>query len=566
MDRAAATTPLEIVRGYHEATKHHPHRYARSLGYMDWATQPNPFRQYEGTERIALDHPEETPRPRYDDLFEPGALSPMPLDRAFISRVFYMSLALSAWKQASGTLPWSLRVNPSSGNLHPTEGYLIAGPVEGLSDVPGVYHYQPFLHALERRRTLTGRQWQALHKEMPNHAIFLGLSSIHWRESWKYGERAYRYCQHDAGHAFAAVAIAAAACGWRARLIDHAADDELAVLLGIHEQKGTEAEHVDGLMLMQPGTVDEAPGGLTLAQDLRQDLLTSPPAGVANKLSDEHHHWPVIDEVSDVCLRNGISTIHLSSAHEHSGRTPNRLTPPREAGAFRIIRQRRSAVAMDGRTRMPASVFFDILGRVMPTQGALPFSSLPWRPCVSLALFVHRVDEVQPGLYLLVRHPEHETSLRSAIRNDLRWKRPGGCPDDLPLYLLTPGNLQRAAGFICCQQSIAADGVFAVGMLAEFDSSLETHGASFYPRLFWETGVIGQVLYLEAEAAGIRSTGIGCFHDDQMHETLGMRDRSWQSLYHFTVGGPVHDKRLKTIPPYAHLEGWRAADVDIAMT
>ena len=75
-----------------------------------------------------------------------------------------------------------------------------------------------------------------------------------------------------------------------------------------------------------------------------------------------------------------------------------------------------------------------------------------------------------------------------------------------------------------------------------------------YPRLFWETGLIGQVLYLEAEAAGIRSTGIGCFFDDSVHEVLGIRDHSWQSLYHFAVGGPVDDPRLKTLAPYHHLQ------------
>ena len=91
-------------------------------------------------------------------------------------------------------------------------------------------------------------------------------------------------------------------------------------------------------------------------------------------------------------------------------------------------------------------------------------------------------------------------------------------------------------------------------MLAEFDAALKQHGASFYPRLFWETGLIGQILYLEAEAAGIRSTGIGCFFDDAMHDVLGIRDHSWQSLYHFTVGGAVDDPRLQTLPSYWYLK------------
>jgi len=62
--------------------------------------------------------------------------------------------------------------------------------------------------------------------------------------------------------------------------------------------------------------------------------------------------------------------------------------------------------------------------------------------------------------------------------------------------------------------------------------------------------MIGQVLYLEAEAAGLRGTGIGCFFDDGMHNLLGLKDRRYQSLYHFTVGGPLEDERLTTLPAY----------------
>jgi len=63
-------------------------------------------------------------------------------------------------------------------------------------------------------------------------------------------------------------------------------------------------------------------------------------------------------------------------------------------------------------------------------------------------------------------------------------------------------------------------------------------------------GVLGQALYLEAEAAGVRATGIGCFFDDEMHTLLGVEGHAWQSLYHFTVGGAVDDQRLSAFPPY----------------
>jgi hypothetical protein len=55
--------------------------------------------------------------------------------------------------------------------------------------------------------------------------------------------------------------------------------------------------------------------------------------------------------------------------------------------------------------------------------------------------------------------------------------------------------------------------------------------------------MIGQSLYLGAEAAGMRATGIGCYFDQVMHDALGLRDRTWQSLvwlrqWCVTEGGP----------------------------
>jgi hypothetical protein len=88
-------------------------------------------------------------------------------------------------------------------------------------------------------------------------------------------------------------------------------------------------------------------------------------------------------------------------------------------------------------------------------------------------------------------------------------------------------------------------------MIARLEPSLRARGEWFYRRLYWECGLIGQVLYLESEAAGARSTGIGCFYDDAVHEVLGLAGPKWQSLYHFSMGVPVEDTRLTTEPGYA---------------
>ncbi len=166
-----------------------------------------------------------------------------------------------------------MRINPSSGALHPTEGYLIAGPIAGFSSTAAVYHYAPHPHALEQRLVLPPEDWELLARQLPCGAVLIALTSIYWRESWKYGERAFRYCNHNVGHAIGAVAFSAATLGWRAQLIETVGDDDLSLLLGLDRQQGIEAEHPDCLLAVSP-----ADGGcpaemrVVLAAPLRERL------------------------------------------------------------------------------------------------------------------------------------------------------------------------------------------------------------------------------------------------------------------------------------------------------
>jgi len=165
---------------------------------------------------------------------------------------------------------------------------------------------------------------------------------------------------------------------------------------------------------------------------------------------------------------------------------------------------------------------------------------------VHVALMVHRVTGLDPGLYLFLREPSILSELRETLRADWLWQKAG--PAHLPLFLMLPHDLRATAKAISCHQDIAADGCFALGMLAPVGNAIDAPWR--YRHLFWECGVLGHALYLEAEAAGVRATGIGCYFDDEMHRLLGLRGDRWQSLYHFTVGGPREDTRLSTLPPY----------------
>jgi SagB-type dehydrogenase family enzyme len=543
----------ELVIAYHERTKHHFYRHAASLGYMDWALQPDPFRRYAGADVVRLPLPEAGRSLPYWQLYVSTMVPPMPLSLESVSLFFRHALSLTAWKQ-SGNTTWPLRANPSSGNLHPTEGYAILPAVDQIGSTGAVYHYAARDHALERRAVLDAKQWAELNESFPEGSFLVGLSSVHWRESWKYGERAFRYCQHDVGHALASLRISAATVGWRLVLLDSVSYGTVSSLLGLDRDEdfaAAEREEADLLVLISPNS----PAPLLT----ESKPLTAYNGGVhwqgrANTLSPKHSiEWPVIDTVSDAtrhCESSPIKEKFSGFPSENS-----LFSAPIRDGlltAERAILGRRSAIAMDGSTAISLATFFRMLARLMPTKErqAIPWDAIPWRPRIHLGIFVHRVDGLMPGIYALIRDPDKVEILKKVMRSEFCWHRVPDCPLGLPLYLLQEGDCRALATTVSCGQDIAGDGSFSLAMIADYRDSLTTYGGGFYRNLFWEAGMVGQVLYLEAEEAGIGATGIGCYFDDPVHAAFGIEAREWQSFYHFTVGGPVEDSRLMTLPAY----------------
>jgi SagB-type dehydrogenase family enzyme len=250
----------EIIN-YHEATKHHYDRYARSPGYMDWKNQPNPFRTYTGSPVHPLKLLKQDPPGAYLDLYERKNNPQQLFTIETIAGFLELSLGLSAWKAAAGSR-WSLRVNPSSGNLHPTEAHLILPPMKPINS--GVYHYNALGHLLEKRADIPAHLWQRIEAYFGTEGFLIGISSIFWRESWKYGERAFRYCNHDAGHALACVSFSANLCGWKVTCLGSLSDEEIDAVLGFDQIRfrKLEEEHADFLCFVHPHKSNSIPGGL----------------------------------------------------------------------------------------------------------------------------------------------------------------------------------------------------------------------------------------------------------------------------------------------------------------
>ena len=479
-----ASREIEAVGRYHERSKHRPARFAPGPGRLDWANQPDPFRAYAGAPNVELPLAGDHLAASWSDLHRPGVVAPRPLDLRSLGAFFELALGLTAWKEAPGAR-WALRANPSSGNLHPTEGYLLVPEVPGVP--AGLYHYVSRDHALERRGTPVTADGEELRALLTDRGFLLGLASIHWREAWKYGERAFRYCQHDAGHALATARYAAAVLGWSTRLLGDPGDDDVAAILGL--DRGDDAadlapadcEHPDALVFVAPpAVIDE---GALRAEGAVDDLVAiarrSAWAGRPNALSPAHVEWPEIDTVAEASRKPRTAGASTAAVPHPAPSGDAAEEGPRGAGetpAADLIRRRRSAVAMDGHSPISAAAFFAVLDRLLPRPGIPPWDVLPWAPRLHPVLFVHRVEGLAPGLYVLERDPAVHDPLRESLRSGLRWERPAGTPDELRLFLLDEGDARSFARLASCQQAIASDSAFSLGMLSVFEDEPARRG------------------------------------------------------------------------------------------
>jgi hypothetical protein len=525
--------------------------------------------------------------------------------------------------------------------------------------------------------------------------FLVALSSVVVRETFKYGERGFRYCNHDVGHAMAAMAYAATLAGWEVHVLSGeqgVTSGSLSELLRFPETAWhpLEDEEVDTLLWVTTTALPFHDASRPRRVPVSQLRIAKSPWGAETpllgkprRLALTSHRYPEVETVrkttasSSRLLRveeaqdgglqdlsaSGNNIIMAESANRQKMRWFNEVSRQlltagvtKVETAAAIILQRRSVQSMEGDQHIDRLAFEHILSSLFPTTSPRLAPHLRegghaqqvgggGGVGIHLAVFVHRVKGLAPGLYLLVRNEKDLPALRAALDGTIAEyptleQQPGGGRTPLwhepkpflwtkvpllvqdvvvtssasfnvdgdawreeqesnstwGLYALRFGDYSQAAERISCDQQIAGGGTFSLGMLGRWG---DWDHSRRYKELLWESGAVGQGLYLLAEAHGLQGTGIGCFYDDAVHRLLGLTGRRWeeqelhefdtcdgfspaasldtcssphrpqrkkddgpafQSIYHFTVGRGAHsDKRIMTYPAYEHLEQHRSS-------
>jgi SagB-type dehydrogenase family enzyme len=503
---------------YHQGTKHTYHSVRANARYLDWRNQPDPFRTYEGATTILL-----SPDPGFPKTGTFAAMAVLeektkfaaenpydrdqqiPLDLTWLSRFLWHSMGVSAWKKVPGSgARYSLRVNPSSGNLHPTETYFALRSFTGMED--GLYHYRADRHAVELRSRGGWTQHLARALEIPwasESPLIVGLTSIFWREAWKYGDRAYRYCCHDLGHAMMSLLLSAHALGLPGGAVAHFSDARLARALGL-----AESDEAPMAFLIFPAknsaiafsaTVEQWDAGIPnelSAEEVRYDLLLGIHASTI--LPDPPGPLPCVSPAASD-LAAGHSSLHDA---------------PRDAPLGPTVRRRRSALDFDARTppmeRHELDQLLDFATRDWRADWRGNFGGEPslgerGSDLVTLYLYIHRVRDCEPGVY--------------------RWDRA-----NRKLEQLHPANVQRVAAYLSLEQPLAGNSCFTISMIADLGEAARVFGNRGYRYAYFDAGAIGQRLYVGAEALGWNATGIGAFYDDDVHRYLGFLEEGTDSV------------------------------------
>lgn len=495
---------MGIALTYHERTKHYYNRYAVSLGYLNWAHKPNPYRSYVGAKKYQLKIEDDIDL-TYDEIFKNNKTSSLSYKN--ISSFFRYALGLAAVKKY-GADQWELRINASSGNLHPTEAYAILPEFKELATKTALYHYHSYDHALEHLYTYEF--------ELPKNSFIIVISSIIYREMWKYGERCYRYCALDLGHAYRAIEISAKLHGWKVKPFDFS-EEKCEHLIGLDQKNRHEPKELESGDIALLVTLEDAKLDTFKLSD--EDIRTFD--NKANRLCDSYQEYEIVSLVDKATKK---SCITVSSMNDAKVNCLKKATD--------IILQRRSAQAFEkAASVMKLDDFMRIL-KGCETQNSR----------INFILYVHNISGLDAGLYLYKRNGEN-----ISFKVDFLYEH---IQDEL--YLLQKGDFRVIAKNLSCMQDIASDSAFAMSMLANFSEVAKKDIR--YKELLFEAGRIGQQLYLDATASGFSATGIGCFYDDAIHNLLGIDKNKNQVVYNFTIGKAIIDTRLQTLPPYHHLK------------
>jgi SagB-type dehydrogenase family enzyme len=516
MTRAMPSTSGEAARRYHEATKHSELGLRSSAHYLDWDSRPSPFKTYAG--RPSIDLPHDFPHPRKDSL---NATDGNPFDETKpvtiknLAEILFFSAGLTR-RMRIGREHYYMRAASATGALYPIELYVVSTAVEGLND--GVYHFNPLEFSLVNLRDgdYSFAVKNATGGDPYSTPLAIVLTSLAWRNAWKYEARSYRHWFWDAG---VIIANLLAICSSERLQVELAAgfvDVNIDQLLGLRPSK--EAT----VAIAEVGRKSDLPENLGKRNVPRLDFHDE-------SFSDGEVEYPIIWEANrasefhdTIEVDNWIHSLK-SSQTKASGNYPN-FPLQHSVGATSSLAD---TILTRGSTRrfVQKPISFEALSAIINSStGSIPLDFLPpEQTLIECYLIANDVTGLPSGAYHFDR-----------TRNSLQQ--------------LKEGRMRYFSGYLSLEQHLFSDASAVFFLMTDLDWVLKSLGDRGYRAAQLEAGIRAGKIYLSSYALGVGASG-STFYDDAVTEFFSPHAEKMSPMIEVGVGVPAYKARPGSILP-----------------
>lgn len=533
----------KIASNYHDLTKHSYISVRTNPHFLDFNTQPLPFKIYPTLEPSRM--PAEVrqtgvaaisaiaeviaptihstapnvapPNNATRNIAPPNNVAPT---LETLAQLFYLSAGITRSRKYSGGEIY-FRAAACTGALYEIELYLVCGDLVGLP--AALYHFAPAEFGLRQLRVGDYRsiliEATGAESAIANAPLTIICTATYWRNAWKYQARTYRHFGWDNGTLLANLLAVATALGLSAKVVCGFVDRTVNRLLDLDSQR----EVAFSLVALSHNPEAPIQAAATVpAETPTLGLETIP-------LSREEIDYPLMREMHTASSLESADQVAAWRNSSGTAEAPlNNLPSPAEAVALQPLSQaemprdpieqvilRRGSSRQFERTSITLPELSTILDRAtrgIPADFLDPMGS----QLNDLYIIVHAVEGLQPGAYFFHR-------------------------DRKQLELLKPGNFRAEAGYLGLEQQLPADAAVDIFFLADLRPILARFGNRGYRVVQLEAGILGGKLYLAAYAQCLGATGL-TFYDDDVTRFFSPHAQGKSAIFLVAIGKSLKRK------------------------
>ncbi len=492
-------------RQYHETTCYK--RNEMKGHAIDWTHQPAVFKSYPHLYSVPLPKVMTWPDVRLSEVLHAEAPEQpaTSVTKDLLAKITILTHSLTA-KARYGGVEFYYRSVASAGALYPFELYVGTRGAEGLLD--GIYHHSVEMHALTRLRTgdIFGEMVAAgdLPPDRPPCVVFF-ISSLFFRSSWKYRDRAYRYNLLDSGHLAENLCLALKSVGLHYEMHYDFDDERINQLLGVDARR-------EVCLALVPAW------GKDPAASTELEKLEKLPASLAelSRVSKKEVNYAPIREIHSVSSEivrpkeEPVDMLNNLGLYVEPGEElPDTPTWPEEMSYADAVFRRRSSRNFVSRP-LPSECFLALMDSLCAGTREADPAVTGINRSVAVGFLAGNVKDLDNDFFML--DPENRTISQVAS---------GPMIDEMTTICLGQDWLRRSA--------------LHVLFLANLQTLEDQWGPRGYRYAMLTAGLLGQRLYLAATAMRVGCCGIGAFYDYEAADLLGLNEHS-RLLYLVSVG------------------------------